>query len=262
MTKKSPRYTLPIDAIISIPPSDPLAFMAARMGFKIGTHSSMRCLVENQQNWTWAFPMTFIDCEFKKYDHEKHLTAIKANSPKYATVRDLMTKEQCDRASIEYFDFDTVMSWACELEQYAENIIVIPKYNCIADIPDRFMLGYSIPTKYAGTPLPREMFCGHRIHLLGGSWKRQREHIQFFGSDVVSFDNNNLWKVSVYGNFDWRDGRKGNLKDIKCNEVSSPMYTSVAISLGHIATELHEMYSSQEQEKVFAFQFPEMEDVI
>jgi hypothetical protein len=81
--------------------------------------------------------MTFIDCEFKKYDHEKHLTAIKANSPKYATVRDLMTKEQCDRASIEYFDFDTVMEWAYELEQYAENIIVIPKYNCIADIPDR-----------------------------------------------------------------------------------------------------------------------------
>jgi len=235
--------------------------MAAKMGFKVGTSSAMRCIFENRERWTWAFPLTFIDCEYKRYDHETHLNAVKANTPKYATVRDLMTPEQCNRAGIEYFDFDTVMNWAAELEQFAKNVIVIPKYNCLDDIPERFMLGYSVPSRYGGTPLPREMFCGRRIHLLGGSWKRQREYLKFYGSDAVSFDNNNLWKVSVYGNFDWRDGSKGNLRDINCSEVSSPMYASMTLSLGHIATELHEMYNEPQSEQVFAFQFPQMEGV-
>jgi hypothetical protein len=274
---KNPRYNLPIDAIITIPPPNPLAFAVAKMGFLVGSHSSVKALVKDRERWSWAFGLAFIDCEFKKYNHQKHLVAIKANNPQYATVRDLMTKEQCEKDDIEYFDFDTIMKQAEQIEQYTDNVIVeqieqytdnvivIPKFNCLSDIPDKYILGYSIPTKYAGTPLPRELFRGRRVHLLGGSWKKQKEYIEYFDGDVVSFDNNNLWKVSVYGNFDWPNGDKGNLKDCGLDKVSSPMYTSVVISLGHIATELHRMFQTEatkpkNNNQNFNLALPGMED--
>jgi len=141
----------------------------------------------------------------------------------------------------------------------AENVIVIPKYDCLDEIPGRYILGYSIPSRYAGTPLPIEIFRGRRIHLLGGSWKRQRQIILSMKDDIQSLDNNNVWKKSVYGSFDYPDGRQSTLEKIGITELSSPMLASVPLSLGHIATELERIYSDSEQgEHIFAPQFPEM----
>ncbi len=256
------RYELPIDMIISITPTDPLAFIAARLGFLVGTNSNAKCLVECPDRYTWAFPVSFIDNEFKKYDHQKHLEAVRAHHPKYATVRDLMTKEQCERSGIEYYDFDTIMFWAEEIEQYADFVIVIPKYDCLNDIPERFVLGYSIPSRYAGTPLPFEVFQGRPIHLLGGSWKRQRRLLLQYRKDIISLDNNNVWKKSVYGSFDYPDGRQSTLEKMGITELSSPMFASVPLSLGHIATELHRIYSDEPPQIMpIACQFPEMREV-
>jgi len=255
------KYDLPVDMIFSITPTDPLAFMAARMGFLIGTNSGQKCLVERPEHYTWAFPISFIDNEFKKYDHDAHMAAIKQHRPKYATVRDAMTSVQCCRAGIEHFDLDIILAWAEEVEQYAENVIVIPKWDCLAEIPERFILGYSIPSRYAGTPLPFEMFRGRKIHLLGGSWKKQLKYLQFAKDDIVSLDNNNLWKCSVYGGFDWPDGKKGSLHDLGITELTSPMYASVAMSLGHIATKLHQLYNEPQKSIEFAVQLPGMEKV-
>lgn len=248
--------------IISITPTNPLAFMAARLGFLIGTNSGQKCLVQEIERYTWAFPISFIDNEFKKYNHDEHMVAIKAHRPKYATVRDLMTLEQCGRAGIKYYDFDTVMTWAEEIERYAQHVIVIPKYNCLDDIPGRFILGYSVPTRYAGTPLPFEMFRDRYIHLLGGSWKKQIKYISFLQEDVVSLDNNDVWKRSVYGSFDYPSGQKGALYDLGITDLTCPMYASMTLSLGHIASKLHELYSEGgETESAFPLQFPEMEEV-
>jgi hypothetical protein len=249
--------------IISITPTDPLAFLAARLGFMIGTNSGARCLVENPERYTWAFPVSFIDNEFKKYDHLAHLEAVRMHCPKYATVRDLMTPEQCERAGIEYYDFDAIMFWAEEIEQYAENVIVIPKWDCLDQIPERFILGYSIPTRYAGTPLPFEIFQNRRVHLLGGSWKRQRKLILQYRDCIVSLDNNNLWKKSVYGSFDYPDGKQSTLEQIGITQLSSPMFASVPLSLGHIANELHRIYSEPKPRiEPIAVQFPQMREVV
>jgi hypothetical protein len=244
----SNRYILPIDAIFTIPPDNPLAYPAYKMGWKIGAHSSMGCLFKNQERWKWAFDITFLDCEYKKYNHDKHVAACKLHRPKYTTVRDLMTKKQCDEIDIEYFDFDTIMKFAEDIEPYTDNVIVIPKYDCLSDIPKQYMLGYSFPSKYGATPLSISEFLGWRIHLLGGSWQKQRKAIITMGKDIVSFDNNNLWKISRYGSFNLKGGKTGSLKKLRI-DVTSPMYASVMLSLGGIASDLHTM-QNQENNKV------------
>lgn len=241
------RYKLPVDAIITIPPTDPLAFMAAKMGFKVGTNSSQRKTWQHPENWNWAFPLTFLDCEFKKYNHELHLEACKILQPKYAVVRDIMTPEQCEEMGIEYFNFDTIMRFAQEIEPHTGNVILVPKYDCLSDIPQKYILGYSIPTKYAGTPLPVEMFRHRPVHLLGGSWKRIRALLEVH-SNIISFDCNHLWRVSVYGSFCYPDGKQHSTKDIS-SQLTSPMYVAVLLSLNHIAYALHDIFETGENEK-------------
>lgn len=68
----------------------------------------------------------FVDNEFKKYNHQKHVSAVKELKPKYATVRDAMTIEQCKQARIDYYPLEQILNWAEELSEYAENVIVIP----------------------------------------------------------------------------------------------------------------------------------------
>ena len=93
----------------------------------------------------------FIDNDFKGYDHKKHLDVVAEHCPKYATVRDIMTDEQCRDAGIAYYPLDQILAWAEELERYAQNVIVIPKYDCISGfIPERLRLGYSCPDKIWG----------------------------------------------------------------------------------------------------------------
>jgi hypothetical protein len=209
------RYKLPIDAIITIPPADPLAFMAAKMGFKVGTNSSQRKTWQHPENWNWAFPLTFLDCEFKKYNHELHLEACEILRPKYAVVRDIMTPEQCEEMEIEYFDFDTIMRFAEEIEPYAENVILVPKYDCLSDIPERFIIGRAM-SKYGKFHLDMDLLTERRVHLLGGSWKKIRVFLETH-DNIISFDCNAIWKQSKWGVFCYLDGKLGNLKEqVQC----------------------------------------------
>ena len=141
----------------------------------------------------------FIDNEFTDYNHEKHLQAVELFQPKYATVRDLMTKKQCQEAGTEYYTFEQIMEWAEQVSEHAQNVIIIPKYDCIDKIPDKYMLGYSVPSSYGGTPLPLEAFKGRNVHLLGGNWKRQLTALSVLGEDIVSLDNNHMMKISRFG---------------------------------------------------------------
>lgn len=143
--------------------------------------------------------INFVDNEFKEYNHDKHLAAVKVLTPKYATVRDVMSRSQCEAAKIEFFSFDEIMDMARSVQQYAENVIVVPKYDCINDIPADMMLGYSIPTAYGATPISIDRFIGRRVHLLGGNWKRQRNALGILARDVVSIDNNHLMNIARFG---------------------------------------------------------------
>jgi hypothetical protein len=149
----------------------------------------------------YTHKILFVDNDFKQYDHVWHRDFVAKHRPKYATVRDVMTRQQCSKAGIEYHSVEQILEWAEELQEFAEHVIVIPKYQCLDRIPEKFFIGYSIPTSHGGTPLPVEAFRGRSIHLLGGSLEAQWQYLQTFKEDVKSLDNNHLAKIAEFGRY-------------------------------------------------------------
>lgn len=201
-----------VDVFFNASPA--LVKIATAMGFQPGIISkavSERYLAAVE---VLNLRINFVDNEFKDYKHDKHMAAVAALKPKYATTRDVMTRAQCDAAGIEFYSLDDVIGMADEVAQHAENVIIIPKYDCIDDIPDRFMLGYSIPSAYGGTPLPLERFAGRRVHLLGGNWRRQRTALGILGNAVVSLDNNHLMNCARFGQCYGPDGGQRLVTDV------------------------------------------------
>jgi hypothetical protein len=195
----------------------------------------------------------FVDNEYADYDHALHLSVVQELRPTYATVRDVMTREQCRDAGIAYYPLDTILAWAEEIAQYAENVIVIPKYDCIADIPDQYMLGYSVPSSYGGTPLSVDLFRHRRVHLLGGSWKSQLEHLAALGDAVVSIDNNHIQLMARrFGQFDDGDGHMQQLQAIGCGSANNPRYAALALSFGMIAAKVNELHATSAQAPIDA----------
>ena len=213
--------------------------LAVNSGFKIGIQSTKEpcpCVLCGK------YPVTFVDNDYFNYNHEKHLDYVRRWRPKYATVRDVMTPEQCQESGIEHYSLEQVLAWAAELAQYAENVIVIPKYDCLAQIPDCYMLGYSVPTSHGGTPLPVEAFKGRRVHLLGGSWKAQLAHMAVLGDDVVSMDNNYQGNIAQMGGAVLPDGTRKDLPEYGIDTCINPAYVALAISLGNMGTMINELY--------------------
>ena len=187
----------------------------------------------------------FMDTNYKQYNHELHLASVAKWNPKYATVRDIMTKEQCDAVGAEYYPFEQIMEWAEELSEHTDNVIVIPKYDCIDRIPEKFMLGFSVPTSHGGTPLPTEMFKGWRVHLLGGSWKNQLKYIEALTDEVVSIDNNHILRIARHGRYIKSDGNGAQLSDIA--PKTQPFYTALSLSLGNIKYQVNQMYGVENE---------------
>lgn len=216
-----------------------------------GTSAQVICCVACKSGWLYGLRSSagacavseimlshrvqFVDCLYTEYNHDLHLAQVAKHKPKYATVRDIMSKAQCEQAGIKYYPFDQIMKWAEELTQYAENVIVIPKYDCIEAIPPGFVLGYSIPTSHGGTPVPVDKFRGRRVHLLGGSPNKQIAYWAQLADEVVSLDNNYILKISAFGRAWYPDGTTKGLQEAGFGLVTNPLYIALAISLGNFA---------------------------
>lgn len=248
LAKLNPRH-LPMDLIFTFDAlNDASCFLAARAGWKIGIRSAqsgqgrIHGSADKPETWQHAFNLTFIDNDYHHYDHAVHLAAVAKFKPKYATVRDVMTKTQCKEAGIPYFPLEQILDWAEELNEHTQNVIVIPKYDCIDKIPAKHVLGFSVPTSHGGTPLSTDAFLGRRVHLLGGSWKAQLMHMAALGDAVVSIDNNYIQKMAQFGSFTYPDGTTGSLtEDLGLPALVNPLYVALSISLGGIAAKLNEL---------------------
>jgi hypothetical protein len=130
----------------------------------------------------------FADQDWKNPNLDKYVRLVAAYKPYTATVIDYE----------DHVSFDTVWKWCEAVAPYVQQIIVIPKVSgTIDEIPVtcngvEVILGFSIPTKYAGTFVNPKEFYGRKVHLLGGSPRKQ---IQFFIDhyqymNIVSLDNN------------------------------------------------------------------------
>lgn len=189
---EAPRPTTKPDMIYTFSQSDGSCCMAYDAGLYYGSRTVKSVVCERH-------PVTFMDNEWKDYDHNVHLEAVAKYRPRYSTVLDVLTKGQCDLMGLPYVPLDQILKWAEELEQYADNVIVIPKYDCIDQIPEKYMLGYSVPSSYGGTPLSFDRFAGRRVHLLGGSVRSQYYLWTQYPKEVVSIDTNYVHLISNYG---------------------------------------------------------------
>lgn len=175
---------------------------------------------------TCGLPQVFIDVDYKKPDFEKHLEVVQKYRPKYATVPDL------DGDTTSMKDIDRALCQAERLQAYCEIVLIVPKLSDqLPLIPSQYALGYSIPTSYGGAKyLPWEL-AGRRIHILGGSPRKQMQaylHLSCIAT-VMSADGNyaqsQAVKYAMYWKFNhWlyheRKGEGGKDLYIECWERS------------------------------------------
>lgn len=186
-----------------------------------------------------ARPIAFIDNDWHGYDHAAHVAAVSEFTPRYATTRDLVTKSQAAASGVEFYDLAQTLDMAAEIAQHTDNVILIPKYDCLDKLPEliegkRVVLGYSVTSGYGRTDLPATAFAGRPVHLLGGSWRNQRALLNVLGDDVVSLDQNQILKIAQYGASACGDGTVRNLSDLVVgvdSVVERSLDTSLALSL-------------------------------
>jgi len=139
----------------------------------------------------------FLDIDWKRYDFRRHLEAAKSTRPFMTVARDIE----------DINAIDEILDQASELEEYAEHVIIVPK-DCrlrnLIDvlIPERFILGFSVPTRYGSTTLPFHSF-NRPVHLLGGRPDVQRKLAKLL--NIFSFDCNRFTLDAEFG--DYFDGR-------------------------------------------------------
>jgi len=196
------------------------AALAKAFNVRTGIISSALTPLKVEQMKRLAVHIGFVDNEFHDYDHDDHVGGIKmlqesrADQVEYATVRDVMTKRECSELGVQHLTLDEILDMAREVGELVENVIVIPKYDCISKIPDEFMLGYSLPSSYGVTRVPLESFAGRRIHLLGGSMQVQMDALRQLGESVVALDNNHAMMVAQFGQSYTATGKPELLDDL------------------------------------------------
>lgn len=140
----------------------------------------------------------FLDINWKKYDFSRHLSAAQQVLPLLTIARDVE----------DIFQLERIIDEADALKKFSGNVAIVPKDprlipNIRRYIPERFMLAYSVPTKYGGTTIKPQEFDGP-VHLLGGRPDHQR--LLANQMDVVSIDCNRFTLDARYG--DYFDGSK------------------------------------------------------
>ena len=148
----------------------------------------------------------FADQNWKKPNKSVYIEEIKSRKPYMATVLDWEREEQ----------FDEVIEWAEDVAPFVTEVLIIPKViGGVHKIPTKIggkkiRLAYSVPTKYAGTPVSLDEFQGRETHLLGGSPHKQME-IALDNLNVVSADGNYHQKVALNWGLVWVLGAKKNI---------------------------------------------------
>ena len=136
----------------------------------------------------------FLDIDWEDYTFERHIEAAKATRPNLTVARDVTDLSQLDQT----------LDHANALLEYADNVVVVPKDPRMSEglcehIPPCFILGYSVPTQYAGTEIPIHAFSGRPVHLLGGRPDHQRRLAREL--NVTSIDTNRFTLDAAYGDY-------------------------------------------------------------
>lgn len=139
----------------------------------------------------------FLDIDWKNYCFDSHVAAAEKVRPFVTVARDIECISQIDR----------ILAEANKLQEHAARVIVVPKDRRLEGhmhrvIPNEFILGYSVPTRYGGTQISPDAF-EWSVHLLGGRPDAQRRLADRM--PVVSIDCNRFTYDAQYG--DYFDGK-------------------------------------------------------
>lgn len=165
---------------------------------------------------TVYFTPQFVDQNWKAPNLERYVQAVAKWRPRMATVLDWERREQLPE----------ILAWAETIAAYTETVIIIPKVvsgihllpRAIGGKPIR--LGYSVPTKFSGTPVALSEFVGWPTHLLGGSPKRQIYLSAFL--NVISADGNYAQMMATRYNEFWNGQKWQELSDYGKVEKDAP----------------------------------------
>lgn len=173
---------------------------------KIVTHSRKVLSIAKENGWLIGAKYTnlrnikhlknadFIDIDWKSYDFEKHLNAVKQFNPKYTVAKDVENISE----------LDAILKQAEILKIFAKNVIIVPKCLKLEKsltrlIPEEYILGYSVPTNYGSTPIDIKYFHDRKVHLLGGRPERQRNLA--YNLNIVSIDSNRFTLDAKFGDY-------------------------------------------------------------
>ena len=126
----------------------------------------------------------FLDIDWKNYSFKRHLAAVRATRPLVTVAQDVENRGCVKR----------IIDQAWELAMYAKHVVIVPKiaiskHDLEQHIPESFIMGYSVPTRYGQTTLSPHMFR-RPVHLLGGRPDVQRhlgEAMRVFSLDCNRF---------------------------------------------------------------------------
>lgn len=196
------------------------AEIAINAGFLYGAQLPARGL---------PFPPWFADQNWKKPNRQRYMAELERHHPVMASVLDLERGDQLGE----------VLSWADEAAQHVERVMIIPKvHGIIEKIPRRIgasdvVLGYSVPTRYAGTEVATWEFSGWPVHLLGGSPHAQMRMAHYMR--VISADGNYHQMMAARHCKVWRAGRWFDLDDVLGQHIETDaIYAAFAISCENI----------------------------
>lgn len=126
--------------------------------------------------------LDFVDLHWEDPDPEALLAAAKRHRPRYVVAGDYDGENHAQ-----------INDRARELRDYAENVIIVPHSpGEVGQVPEWAVVGYSTPTKYAGTNAPVWEYRGRDVHILGGNIGQIREVYGYLADDVVSIDCNSF----------------------------------------------------------------------
>ena len=179
--------------------------MGRRKVLKFVAHSATVLEIAVQHGWlpgarytnvrdVRRFPrLGFLDIDWKNYDFRRHLDAAKLTTPIITVARDVEEKR----------DLTRIIDQAYRLLEYAKYVIVVPKDRLLEGrlcraIPQEFVLGFSVPTRYGGTKLSPDAFR-RPVHLLGGRPDVQRRLAELM--PVFSIDTNRFTLDAAFGDY-------------------------------------------------------------
>jgi hypothetical protein len=162
-----------------------------------GGNKQVRRIVLDYQDWkygirqdtTSTIPVYFLDNHFLKPNKAQYMKKVATYKPYVATLPDLVDADTYN----QYLDYYK------DTKDMVGELISIPKTEEFELLTD--YIGYSIPSRYAKSPLPVSYYKQFkRIHLLGGNPKKQYDLCNKLGN-VISFDQNMICKAAYFGNF-------------------------------------------------------------